>query len=140
MGDNVLVLVPSNTNKLLARWQGPYPVKNIISPVTYEIDMFDKKRKRVFHINMLRRWNTPTIGNLWTEDQMKEEVEQTDDVVLWKDDGTQTEEMKMGDQLTGKLMCDLFQLMADFNQVMCDTPGKTDIIDRDIETGTARPI
>ena len=52
--DNVLVLLPSSTNKLLAKWQGPYPVKKVISPVTYEVDMFDhKKRRRVFHINML---------------------------------------------------------------------------------------
>ena len=52
--DNVLVLLPTSTSKLLAQWHGPYPVKKKLSPVTYEVDMFDKqKRKRVFHVNML---------------------------------------------------------------------------------------
>ena len=35
--------VPSSTNKLLAKWQGPYPVKKVVSPVTYEVDMFDHR-------------------------------------------------------------------------------------------------
>ena len=48
-GEQVLVLLPSTTNKLLAQWQGPYPVIRKITPVTYEVDMFDhKKRKRMF--------------------------------------------------------------------------------------------
>ena len=55
-GDQVLVLLPSTTNKLLAQWQGPYPVIRQITPVTYEVDMFDdKKRKRTLHINMLKK-------------------------------------------------------------------------------------
>ena len=42
-GIYVLVLLPSSTNKLLAKWQGLYPVKKVISPVTYEVD--HKKRR-----------------------------------------------------------------------------------------------
>ena len=54
-GDQVLVLLPSSTSKLLASWQGPYVVKKRLSDVTYEFDMSDKKkRKRIFHMNMLR--------------------------------------------------------------------------------------
>ena len=62
-GDQVLALLPSTTNKLLAKWQGPYPVTRQITPVTYEVDMFDhKKRKRTLHINMLKKWSIPTLA------------------------------------------------------------------------------
>ncbi|KAL5510367.1 hypothetical protein EMCRGX_G005901, partial [Ephydatia muelleri] len=54
-GDQVLVLLPTVTNKLMAKWQGPYCVKAKVTPVTYEIDMSDKKkRQRIFHVNMLK--------------------------------------------------------------------------------------
>ena len=51
-----MVLLPTSSSKLLAKWQGPYPVLRKLGPVTYEIAMFDHgKRKRVLHINMLRK-------------------------------------------------------------------------------------
>ena len=55
-GEQVLVLLPTCSNKLLAEWQGPYSVVQRIGQVCYEIDMTDRhKRKRRFHINMLRK-------------------------------------------------------------------------------------
>ena len=47
----VLVLLPTETSKLLAQWYGPYPVLHQLSPVNYEVDMYDKKkRRRIFHV------------------------------------------------------------------------------------------
>ena len=45
-GDNVLVLLPSSTSKLLAEWKGPYPITKQVGPVSYEVNMFDKRRKK----------------------------------------------------------------------------------------------
>jgi hypothetical protein len=76
-GDQVLVLLPSSTNKLLVKWQGPYPVKKVVSSVNYKVDMFDhQKRQRVFHVNMLRKWNTPTTQNFWAGETEEEPVDE----------------------------------------------------------------
>ena len=40
-GNQVLILLPIPTNKLMAQWQGPYPVVRQVGPVTYEVDVFD---------------------------------------------------------------------------------------------------
>eukprot|EP00731_Ephydatia_muelleri_P014418 Em0008g138a len=57
-GDKVLVLLPTDTSKFLAQWKGPYPVVKRVSDVLYKVDMIGtRKRHRVFHINMLKRWN-----------------------------------------------------------------------------------
>lgn len=91
-GEHVLALLPTSTHKLLAKWQGPYPMKRRISPVTYEVDMFDKqKRRRIFHINMLRKWHAPTALNLWAE----EETEPLEDseLPLWREDPSESESM-----------------------------------------------
>ena len=51
-GDLVLVLLPTSTNKLLARWEGPYTILKQMGKVNYMVDMHDhRKRKRTFHIN-----------------------------------------------------------------------------------------
>ena len=61
-GDQVLVLLPTSTSKLMAGWQGPYGITKKVTPVTYEVNMHDKmKKKRIFHVNMLKEWNMPTM-------------------------------------------------------------------------------
>ena len=41
-GDQVLALLPTSTNTLLAQWQGPYAVLRRVGKVTYQVDMHDK--------------------------------------------------------------------------------------------------
>ena len=58
-GQQVLVLLPTSQKKLQAAWQGPYNVTRKVGTVDYEVYMHDKKkRKRIFHINMLKPWYT----------------------------------------------------------------------------------
>ena len=41
IGDQVLVLLATDSNKLLAQWQGPYPIIQKTGPVDYCVDMYD---------------------------------------------------------------------------------------------------
>ena len=67
--DHVLVLLPTTTSKLTAKWQGPYRVIKPVGKVNYLIDMCDRrKRKRVFHINLLKKWCIPTSTGYFTQD------------------------------------------------------------------------
>ena len=53
-GDKLLVLLPTRTEKLLAKWKGPYPVIKKLGRVNYEITITDgQQRNKVFHVNML---------------------------------------------------------------------------------------
>ncbi|KAL2089206.1 hypothetical protein ACEWY4_016105 [Coilia grayii] len=57
-GQKVLLLLPTTENKLLARWQGPYRVCRQLGPVTYEIEMPERRKaKQVFHVNLLKEWH-----------------------------------------------------------------------------------
>ncbi|KAL8620311.1 hypothetical protein ACOMHN_059911 [Nucella lapillus] len=51
VGDEVLVLLPSDSNKLLMMWKGPFPVVEVFR-ADYRIDM--NGRRKVFHANMLK--------------------------------------------------------------------------------------
>lgn len=56
-GQKVLLLLPTHESKLLAKWYGPYEVLRKTGPVTYEISMPERgKKKQNFHINLLKEF------------------------------------------------------------------------------------
>merc|ERR1712074_434118 len=52
IGDKVLLLLPTSSNKLLAEWKGPFEIVRRINKVDYVVRIYDKER--VYHINMLK--------------------------------------------------------------------------------------
>ncbi len=57
------MILPVGHGKLDAQWQGPYSVIEQVPPVTYAIDMADrKKKKRTVHVNMLKPWHSPVAA------------------------------------------------------------------------------
>lgn len=57
VGDRVLVMLPSQESKLLAKWQGPFEIRNQLGPTTYEVVIPGQDRaSRVLHVNLLKKW------------------------------------------------------------------------------------
>ena len=86
-GDLVLVLLPTTSNKLLAQWQGPYQVVQRMGKVTYLVEMQDKKkRKRIFHVNMLKDYHVREgdgdQGSYFSEEYQEDELE----IPSWRGD------------------------------------------------------
>ena len=141
-GDQVLVLLPTSTNKLLAEWRGPYPIERKISSVNYEIRMTDsRKKKRVFHVNMLREWHSPSAASFLAEEVIGEPPIQADDVVLW--DGTggdESEKPLISSRLKSTQRVELNELLQEFDDVLSSRPGKTQLAECCVNTGRASPI
>ena len=134
-----MVLLPTETSKLLAQWHGPYPVLRRLSAVNYEVDMYDKKkRRRIFHINMLRKWHTPSAASLLAEDVS---ADLQDEIPLWREDPDSDEDRPLiSDQLNEAQKRQLQIMMDDFKDVLSNEPGKTTIAEHNIETGDASPV
>ena len=141
IGDQVLVLLPTDSNKLLAQWQGPYPIIQKTGPVDYCVDMYDhRKRKRVFHINMLKKWYAaPQPEGVNLAEQVNEDSFD-EDFPSWQPaidtPGTPT----LGKQLTRPQQNDLSDLMRKFPDVFSTKPGKIELIEHHIETDHTKPI
>ena len=138
-GDMVLVLLPTSSNTLLAQWQGPYKVTKQVGKVNYLIDMHDRrKRKRLFHIYMLREYlPSPAVStSYWSESGT--DVDEDDEIPVWKEESAGI--VHYGPQLTEQQRTDLDSLMREFAQVLADTPGRTQFAEHCIETGSARPM
>ena len=85
-GEEVLVFLPTSSNKLLAQWQRPYHVLHRLGKVNYEVYMPDKwKRRTVFHVNMLKRWYPPEATSSWTAAD-DAELEEEEIVPSWQDE------------------------------------------------------
>ena len=52
VGDKVLVLLPTDQNKLLMQWKGPFEVKGIKWGNNYQVEVNEKVK--TYHINMLK--------------------------------------------------------------------------------------
>ena len=95
-GEEVLVLLPTSSNKLLAQWQGPYRVLCRVGEVNYEIHMPDKRKRRaIFHVNMLKKWHQSEATCLWAAG---DDSEEEDDVHSWR--GEEGKSPSVGAQLT----------------------------------------
>ena len=88
-GDPVLVLLPTSSSKLFAKWQGPYQVVKRVRKVSYLVDMHDKrKRRRVFHVNMLKafRVRRPVESSYWVKGVMEGDDPEDDfDAPVWNE-------------------------------------------------------
>ena len=139
-GDMELVLLPTSSNTLIiAQWQGPYKVTKQVGKVNYLIDMHDRrKRKRLFHINMLREYlSSPAFSTCyWSESGT--DVDEDDEIPVWKEESAGV--VHYGPQLTEQQRTDLDSLMSEFAQVLANTPRITQFAEHCIETGSARPV
>ena len=134
LGEKVLVLLPTSTNKLLAQWQGPYEVVKKINKVIYQVEMLNKrKRLRNFHINMLRKWHEPLATSYWVED-----VGGNEDLHLWNEEEEKSYEI--ADQLTDEQRVELRHLLEQYKDTLQDKPGRTLAAEHVIDTGTAKPV
>lgn len=82
----MLVLLPNPHNSLKLEWVGPYTILRKVTSVDYEIEMAGRwKEKRVYHINLLKRWY-PATAMLTLGDGEVGDDEETDEGMYVGDD------------------------------------------------------
>ena len=66
-GDKMLLLLPSSSSKLLAKWQGPFVVTGRVGDVEYEVVRSDRGgATQIYHLNLLKVWTEVTAVTLAT--------------------------------------------------------------------------
>ena len=133
-GDMVLLLLPTSTSKLMAQWQGPFSVVKKVGQVNYLIEMPNRRKsRRIYHTNLLKKWETPSVG-CYSAEEVEEE-----DFPDWKAD--QQALPKVGSQLSPQQKEDLHKIFTEFEDVLQSKPGKTVLTEHTIGTNNSeRPI
>ena len=100
-----------------------------------------RKKKRIFHINMLRQWHSPSALSFLAEEVHNSVPVEDDDVVLWRMANDHTDAAPIiNSHLEDVQRRDLEKLLQEFEDVLSSRPGKTAIATCCINTGSAPPI
>ena len=90
--------------------------------------------KKVYHVNLLRKWHSKPEEHTYSHELTNEE---DDDIT---ERGNSTQEVTMGKQLTLTQQRQLQAILDDFPTVMTKEPGKTDVISHSIPTVQCQPL
>lgn len=138
-GQDVLLLLPTTENKLLARWHGPYKVLRKMGPVTYEIEMPERRKtKQTFHVNLLKAWNTrePSLSQQLFVRAVQEEEDQTGEFFPSKSETTVVN-VDLS-HLTAEQRADVEALIP--SGLFQDKPGYTTLVEHSIPLKDFTPI
>jgi len=124
-GDKVLVLLPIPGHPLHAKFHGPYVVEQQLGPVDYVISTPDRRKtKRVCHINLLKEYHErdPRFVTCITTEPVAALQETVPDESTMDSSMEDTLSTLSSEQRT-----ELEHLLAEFDDVFSDTPGKTNL-------------
>ncbi|XP_025758419.1 uncharacterized protein LOC112843619 [Oreochromis niloticus] len=125
-GQKVLVLLPSDDSKLLAKWQGPYQIQKKLGQTTYKVAIPDQLRSsRVLHINLLKEWVERPKADVFLIREVLEE-EEVDDQYLPK---PTPQDLDL-DHLSEERQAQVRNLCK--SDVFSENPGRTEIVEHDI--------
>ncbi|XP_068243590.1 uncharacterized protein [Palaemon carinicauda] len=151
-GELVLVLSTDSDNLLEPRYKGPWKVLRKLSDVNYEVEAPGTKRKcRIFHINRLKSY---TVGRLDPLAIVYEPVslvldhtlEEPADLFCQVSSDALTSNMQNFETLVKGLEYlediqkdDMLKLISSFSDLFQASPGRTTLLQHDVDVGSASP-
>ena len=154
VGDKVLLLLPSDSNKLLLQWKGPFQVTGKVGTDDYRIEM--SGGTKTFHANLLKKYierdNTESIAYFNIENQLSQftgaldkicAATIEDEVDFVASDQIQTtkqttqlcfpplvatesvQEVHIDSTLSPEKYQQIKRILGNFSDVITDLPGKT---------------
>ena len=140
-GQQVLVLRPTDTNKLLLRWKGPYRVSSVVNDNDYRIQMGQKEK--IFHANLLKlyvqRQDQASVIAV-VEPSMEDNLCDSD-ITVSGDDSEQTwRDVQINPQLSCQQQAEIRSLLSEFEDVLTSRPGTTNLGEHTIVVTDQKPV
>ncbi|XP_078000810.1 uncharacterized protein LOC144453400 [Glandiceps talaboti] len=161
-GDKVLVLLPTNYNKLLMKWQGPYRMVERVSNTDYRIDM-DGKLK-LYHANMLKKYEERVSDESNSKNEkpvtvmgvmqcvaaavIESEIDDENNAIKSPElvdtipiAAKETiEDVNISDGLSVEQRREVKKILKSYSDVLTDLPGECKIGRHDIKLTTKEPV
>lgn len=149
VGDYVLILLPTDNNKLLMHWKGPFEVVEKKSVTDYRVNVNGKTR--LFHINLLKKYNlrdeprsdVPTrLASCVVIDSDGSDANGNEKLLhLLPVKATESyKNVKVNESLSLDQNESVIALLHEFQDVLTDVPGRTDVIQHEVQLTTNEPI
>ena len=158
-GDKVLVLLPTDRNKLLMQWKGPYEVSAVVGTNDYKVKIKDKLE--VYHANLLKKYiereeelekaataiaeglvTNVTCNGESCEPELSPDID--DDSDFLEIGGYVAKEsiadVKTGHGLSDTECTEFLDLAQEFSSLFTDAPGTTNLVQHHINLTSGEPV
>ena len=143
VGEEVLLLLPTKSNKLLLQWRGPYVVTKKVNQVDYMIRI--RGKEKLFHINMLkhyvRRVPDKKVASIVCLNDGGDEVDSQEIIdvcpLVKSEDFSQ---VVISQSLASSQREELYKLLQSHEKVLTNLPGHTDVVKHKIELTSTQPV
>jgi len=149
-GDKVLVLLPTDHNKLLMQWKGPYEVSMVVGINDYKVRVKDKLK--VYHANLLKVYieQEEKLGEaaatVSSSGELSElELDPDDDDTGFLEIGGYVAKESIADVKTGPDLneterTEFLDLAQEFSSLFTEAPRTTNLVQHHINLTSNEPI
>jgi len=162
-GDSVLVLLPSNNNKLLMQWKGPYTIDSVVGLNDYKVRVSGKMK--TFHANLLKQYsqrdavtelslpNSTTMSSpdvafqavaasVILDEMLTEDDDDNDDLLELRDYRSResTSDVQIGKDIPTSVEQQLKTMIHKYSQVFTDVPGTCNLVQHHINLRSDVPV
>ncbi|XP_077541014.1 uncharacterized protein LOC144153239 [Haemaphysalis longicornis] len=139
-GDEVLVLLPTEHNKLTMKWKGPYAVAERKGEVDYVVNV--EGTPKTFHANMLKKYIRRELkSGVPVQTVSAVAVDIGAEEMAWPLGGeVGPEDIVVSDHLTTRQAGQLHSLLSKYKGIFSDQPGLTTWAECSLSTMTDAPI
>jgi len=143
----VLILLPTDSNKLLLQWKGPFKVLERVRENDYRIQL--SERTKMFHANMIKKYwkreEEDVSGNDVTKEVNALVVEadngMENDMSLYVDMQTETfKDVRINPEFTKEQKMEMVELLEELRDVFTDVPGLTALGEHSINLTSMDPV
>ena len=165
VGDKVLVLLPTEHNKLLLRWKGPYPV--VERKYEYDYVVATESGRKTYHINLLKKYfereePQQTLAGCIEQVRDGDGLEGSAEEIDWVGDGSDPEldevceqyivplpspiqqefvqQVKVGPELDKDQEDEVWNLLYKYQDVFTDVPKRTSLTTCKINLTTDKAV
>jgi len=144
-GDKVLLLLPTEGNKLLMQWKGPFEVIERRNDHNNMIQM--NGRVKLFHANMLKKYTLREkeeeteiheLGAVVMEDS--EEAEVRDNTEYSSEQKETFRDVNVNPKLSDERRKEIEELLAEFSDIFTDAPKVTNLGQHSIQLTSSDPV
>jgi hypothetical protein len=143
-GERVLLLLPTDENKLLLQWKGPFEILERVNGHNYRIQL--PGRSRLFHANMLKLYTTRETPMDSIELAGAAVIEHDEDgenelLIAFPSKQTETfENVHINPDLDAEKRSEVHNLIMGFSDVFTDVPKVTNLGEHGIQLTSVIPV
>ena len=151
------MLLPTDHNKLLMQWKGPFEVSAVVGLSDYKVRV--KGKERVYHANLLKKYfeheDSGPVGavavemnaNICSNEHVESEVAEADPVesIDFLEIGgyvakESVKDVAIGDNLSHEQRAEFMDLANEFQSLFTEAPGTTSLAQHHIKLTSDQPV